>query len=114
LVIARRVLFAYPIFAVVALISFVSSEAHWSKVGFLAAGLLYPIVYFVCLDLAIALQGGRKEAALKISGMPLWYLAIVAAFGMAALIIDELRAKSPTRRQSQRREQSRRVRPKVH
>jgi hypothetical protein len=89
LVLARGALFAYPIVAIVAVITFLAGDVHWSTTSFLISGLLYPIVYCVALDLALAFQSrGHAAASLRISSAPLWYLAVVFGLAIVALLFD--------------------------
>ena len=91
LVAGRRVLLVSPLFAVVALISLSDERTPWSARGFHVASLFYPVVYFVCLDLAVALQSRKNErAARNVSIVPLWYFVVVSALALIFLAVDSV------------------------
>ena len=89
LVAGRRALFVYPLLAIVAFMCLNDDRIHWTAKGVHVATLLYPFVYFVCLDVTIALRNRKHDAAaLSVSNIPLWHFAIVSALALISVLID--------------------------
>ena len=84
----------YPVFAVAAVIglqgvtSLESSMLRIAAQSFLIGCLLYAAVYSVCRDHAIILsRRGKRIAAFKVSGMPLWYAVALGVVGAVCLLL---------------------------
>jgi hypothetical protein len=84
----------YPVFAIAAVIglqgvaSFESSLLRLVARTFLIGCLLYAVVYSVCRDGAVLLsRRGKRIAAFKLSGMPLWYVGALVIVGIGWLLL---------------------------
>ena len=89
--VGRRAFVVYPVFAIVALIGLSDGRQHWSLWLFNVAVLLYPVTYFICLDVALALQQKKRErAALHVSAIPLGHFGFISALAFVEILVGNM------------------------
>ena len=89
LVKGRFVLVAYPVVAIIAVMSLGDAHVEPASKTFLFACLIYPLLYLLCLAAVAALRRRRKRiAAFLMSGVPLQYLGLIAIIAIISLLVE--------------------------
>ena len=83
------VLLTYPVFGIIAAMNLLGGDLQWSTQLFFYAGLIYPLIYFACVEgTVISRRKKNRIAALVVSGVPLQYLGLVAAVATLSLLVE--------------------------